>query len=141
VSPNNTPSTIIFYDGTCAFCHWTVKFVINDRSENSKNILFAPRGGDTFNKFFTKEERDLLPASIILRLSDGSIFVKSTAVALILAQLDAPWRIVSKVILIIPRPLRDFGYTLVASIRHRIMGKAEQLCPVVPEEMRARILL
>ena len=39
---------------------------------------------------------------------------------------------------VIPRPLRDVVYELVARIRYRVFGRRDDLCPVVPPDLRAR---
>jgi predicted DCC family thiol-disulfide oxidoreductase YuxK len=39
---------------------------------------------------------------------------------------------------VIPRLLRDVVYDLVARIRYRVFGRRDDLCPVVPPDLRAR---
>jgi predicted DCC family thiol-disulfide oxidoreductase YuxK len=39
---------------------------------------------------------------------------------------------------VVPRGLRDFVYDFIARIRYRVFGKREDLCPIVPAELRAR---
>jgi predicted DCC family thiol-disulfide oxidoreductase YuxK len=39
---------------------------------------------------------------------------------------------------VIPRPLRDVLYDFVARIRYRVFGRCDDLCPVVPPDLRAR---
>jgi predicted DCC family thiol-disulfide oxidoreductase YuxK len=41
-------------------------------------------------------------------------------------------------IAVIPRPLRDVVYEFVARIRYRVFGRRDDLCPVVPPDLRAR---
>jgi predicted DCC family thiol-disulfide oxidoreductase YuxK len=38
----------------------------------------------------------------------------------------------------VPRRLRDFVYDFVARIRYRVFGRRDDLCPVMPPELRAR---
>jgi predicted DCC family thiol-disulfide oxidoreductase YuxK len=39
---------------------------------------------------------------------------------------------------LIPRPVRDFGYDFVARIRYRVFGRRDEVCPLVPPELRKR---
>jgi predicted DCC family thiol-disulfide oxidoreductase YuxK len=39
---------------------------------------------------------------------------------------------------VIPRPLRDVVYEFIARIRYRVFGRRDDLCPVVPPDLRAR---
>ena len=39
---------------------------------------------------------------------------------------------------VVPRPLRDVVYGFVARIRYRVFGRRDDLCPVVPPDLRAR---
>ena len=41
-------------------------------------------------------------------------------------------------LVVIPRPLRDVVYQLVARIRYRVFGRRDDLCPVVPPGLRTR---
>jgi len=39
---------------------------------------------------------------------------------------------------VVPRPLRDRLYDLVARTRYRLFGREDEACPVIPEELRSR---
>ncbi len=49
------------------------------------------------------------------------------------------WRLVALLLQLIPRPLRDWGYRVVARTRYRIFGRYDA-CPVPTAETRARFL-
>ena len=38
----------------------------------------------------------------------------------------------------IPRPLHDVVYDLIARIRYRVFGRRDDLCPIVPPDLRTR---
>jgi len=127
----------IFYDGHCALCHGTVKFVLaNDRSGNA--FRFAPLQGETFERLVPPEKRAGLPDSIVLRTADGALLSKSEAMLHILGRLGGGWKSLAGIMAVIPRVVRDAGYDLIAKIRYRVFGKREDLCPVVPREQSAR---
>ncbi len=127
----------LFYDGHCGLCHRAVKFVLrHDRS--GKAFRFAPLEGETFQARVAVERRAGLPDSVVVLRSDGELLVRSDAFLHILRRLGGGWRVLATVLSVIPRGLRDFVYDFVARIRYRVFGKRDDLCPMVPAELRAR---
>jgi len=134
---SNSQAETLFYDGHCALCHRAVKFLLrHDRGGTA--FRFAPLQGRTFKEALSPEQRAGLPDSMVLRTVDGKLLVRSDAWLHILAQLGGGWRILGRVLRVIPRSLRDWSYDFVAAIRFRVFGRREELCPVVPAELRER---
>jgi predicted DCC family thiol-disulfide oxidoreductase YuxK len=71
-------------------------------------------------------------------IEDGQVFLRSDATLRIARTLTWPWSLAG-VFLVIPRPLRDAVYRVVAAIRHRIAGKSNA-CEVPPPELRERMI-
>jgi predicted DCC family thiol-disulfide oxidoreductase YuxK len=46
--------------------------------------------------------------------------------------------VLAGVLSVVPRGLRDFVYDFIARIRYRVFGRRDDLCPIVPAELRAR---
>jgi len=135
-SPGPTPE-MLFYDGHCALCHGTVRFVLrHDRSGG--RWRFAPLQGATFPALVAASRRAGLPDSIVVLTEQGSLLVRSDAMIHILRRLGGSWRFLGGLIAVVPRPVRNLGYDLVARIRYRVFGRHEDLCPMVPPEWRAR---
>ena len=38
----------------------------------------------------------------------------------------------------VPRPVRDWVYDFIARNRYRIFGQRDELCPILPADLRAR---
>jgi len=128
---------ILFYDGHCGLCHRTVKFVLkHDRSGSA--FRFAPLQGTTFESRIAPDRRAGLPDSIVVLTNEGSLLVRSDAFLHVLRRLGGGWRILANAQAVIPRPLRDLVYDFVARIRYRVFGKRDDLCPIVPPDLRAR---
>ena len=131
-----TREGIILFDGTCAFCEGSVKFIARrdpDRyfrfgaSQSAEGVrLLASHG-------LTRE----MTRSMVL-IEDGQVFLRSTASLRIAGHLPFPWRLAS-IFLWVPRPLRDGVYRIVAAIRHRIAGTSNA-CEVPPPEIRERMI-
>ena len=118
-------------------CHRAVKFVLkHDRS--GKAFRFAPLQGETFQARVAAERRAGLPDSVVVLTREGKLLVRSDGV---LAYFSANRRRVESAgggVGVIPRGLRDFVYDFVARIRYRVFGRRDDLCPMVPAELRAR---
>jgi len=84
------------------------------------------------------ERRGGLPDSVVVRVYDGRLLVRSEAFLHILRRLGGGWRVLAALLGMIPRGLRDFVYDFVARVRYRVFGRRDDLCPIVPAELRAR---
>jgi predicted DCC family thiol-disulfide oxidoreductase YuxK len=137
MSPAASKAGILFYDGHCALCHWAVKFVLkHDHSGNA--FRFAPLQGETFQSRVGAGRRAGLPDSVVVLTEDGALLVRSNAFLHILRRLGGAWKALGGALGLIPRPIRDVVYDFVARIRYRVFGTRDDLCPIVPAELRGR---
>jgi predicted DCC family thiol-disulfide oxidoreductase YuxK len=125
---------IVFYDGQCGLCHRGVKFILK-RDPPPGAFRFAPLQGETFRAMIAPAR---LADSIIVRTADGALLDRSGAWIHILRRLGGGWKMLAAIIALVPRPLRDGVYALVARVRHRLFRRPSDLCPVVPPELRER---
>lgn len=129
---------ILFYDGDCGLCHRFVLFVL--KHEQEPDFRFAPLGGETFLASFDEGQAEEFPDSLILKTAEGGILTLSDAAVYALKTLSPGWRRTGKLIGVFPKPIRDFGYRCVAAIRRKLFKKPEGACPLVPVELRSRML-
>jgi predicted DCC family thiol-disulfide oxidoreductase YuxK len=126
---------IILFDGTCAFCERSVRFIA---SRDDGYFRFGasqnPEGQALLASFGTSREA----ARSLILIEDQQIFLRSTAVLKVAARLRAPWRYAA-VLLMLPRPIRDLVYRMIAAVRHRIAGQSNA-CEIPPPEIRARLI-
>jgi predicted DCC family thiol-disulfide oxidoreductase YuxK len=128
---------ILFYDGHCGLCHSAVEFVVkHDRSGTA--FRFAPLYGKTFEATVPVDARSELSDSMVVQTDDGLLLMRSDALIHILQRLRGKWKVVAAMVAVIPRPLRDVFYNLIARIRYRVFGRRDHLCPVVPGSLRER---
>ncbi len=126
---------IILFDGTCAFCERSVRFIATrDNGYFKFGASQNPEGVALLAKYGTNREAT---RSLIL-IEDDEISLRSTAVLRIARRMTAPWRWAA-VFLFVPRPIRDAAYRVVAAIRHRIAGRSNA-CEIPPPEIRARLI-
>jgi predicted DCC family thiol-disulfide oxidoreductase YuxK len=126
---------IILFDGTCAFCERSVRFIAaRDHGYFRFGASQNPEGRALLAEHGTTREA----ARSIILIEEGAIYLRSTAALKIAGRLTAPWRWAG-VFLLVPRPIRDAVYWVVAAIRHRVAGRSNA-CDVPPAEIRHRLI-
>lgn len=128
---------MLFYDGYCGLCHGVVKFVVK-HDPSGRAFRFAPLQGPTFSESVPVERRAALPDSVVVLTKEGTLLARSDAVLHILGRLGGAWKFLAGLGAVIPRGLRDRAYDLVARIRYSVFGKRDDLCPIMPPDLRAR---
>jgi predicted DCC family thiol-disulfide oxidoreductase YuxK len=105
-----TPATV-HYDGRCGFCRLWVERA--RRLDTRQDLSFVPLGSAPTPAFPDID-------SVVVTVGE-QVLVRSDAVIEILSRLQRPWCWLgwSR---IVPRPLRDGLYELVARNRHRLGG-------------------
>lgn len=111
---------LVLFDGVCKLCNGWVKFLIrHDRQRRFRLAsVQSPEGQAILAWFGLPLERFETMAYV----EDGELFVRSTAVLRILAQLPWPWRAVAWLRLC-PRPWSDWCYDRIALNRYRLFGR------------------
>jgi len=136
MSPHGAAHGVVLFDGTCAFCERSVRFIATrdavgyfrfGASQNPAAQALLAGFGET--RASTR--------SIIL-IEDGQLYRKSTAVLRIARRLPAPWSWAAAGLLV-PRPLRDAAYAVVAAVRHRLAGRSNA-CEIPPPDIRQRMI-
>ena len=126
---------VILFDGTCAFCEGSVKFIAGrDDGYHRFGASQTPEG----RALLEQHGIDRDAARSIVLIEDGAVYLRSTAVLRIAKHMRAPWN-AAAMFLLVPAPIRDFVYGIVASIRHRIAGESNA-CEIPPPEIRARLI-
>jgi len=125
--------SIVLFDGGCGLCSRTVGFVMaRDPGERFRFVpLQSPEGQDLL-------ARHGVPADLgtVVLLEEGRALTRSTAALGIARRLRAPWPLLG-LLLLVPRPLRDAMYDVVARRRYRWFGAADA-CRVPTPELRSR---
>jgi len=136
---------LVLFDGQCGLCNRSVRwFLKRDRRDR---LRFAPFNSPRVAELLARHGLDSTgaegPSSIlVVQNVDGPserLLMRSDAVLTMLSQLPRPWPAVSSGLRLIPRPLRDLGYRLIARLRYRIWGRLES-CPIPTAAERERFL-
>ena len=127
--------SVILYDGVCVFCSRWVRFVaVRDVEKRFRFTAIQSGYGTRLAQAFGIDPEDPDTNAVI---HGGEAFFKSDAALTVLSNLPG-WRW-TRVLLMVPKPLRDAVYSLVASNRYWIFGRYEE-CFVPDAEMRARVM-
>jgi predicted DCC family thiol-disulfide oxidoreductase YuxK len=132
---------LLLYDGVCALCNGVVHFLL--KRDRLDGFRYAPLQSDLGREVLARFDIHTFPDGVML-LTDAltpseHLYQRSDAVAASLQLLGARWRLVGKALARLPRPLRDWGYGVVARFRYRLFGRYDT-CPVPPPEQRSRLL-
>ena len=130
---------IVVFDGVCNLCNAAVDFLL--RHDRSGALRFASAQGPTGSALLGVEAGDdgsvPDPDTIVVAV-DGQLLERSDAVLALVGHLGWPWRAAS-VGRVVPRPVRDAAYDLIARNRYRWFGRKET-CRLPSPEERARFL-
>lgn len=136
---NRAERDLIFYDGTCGLCHGWVRFLLR-RDRDGTRFRYAPLQGETWVARVPAERRGELPDSVVVRTAEGDLLMESRGVVHLLRRLGGGWKVVAGLLWVVPPPLRDLGYRAIAAVRYRLFRRPQELCPIVPVELRGRFL-
>ncbi|MDX2193708.1 MAG: DCC1-like thiol-disulfide oxidoreductase family protein [Gemmatimonadales bacterium] len=126
---------LLLYDGTCGFCDRAVQLVLDhDRRGTMRFATLAGPWGAAARAAHPALEG---VASVVL-VDAGGAHVKSEAALRVAAYLGGAWSLAGAA-RIVPRPLRDAAYDVVARVRHRIAGRLDA-CRLPDGPTRARFL-
>ena len=130
---------VILFDGVCNLCNATVQWVI-ERDKDGR-FDFATLQSDAARRELARvmdeKKIDALPDSIVLLDSDG-VHVRSATVLRITRGLGSRFALLRLGILL-PRPIRDAVYNLIARHRYRWFGRRET-CMTLTPDLAARFL-
>ena len=126
---------LLFFDGVCGLCNGFVDWVI--ARDPDAHFRFSPLQGATAAEQLPETDRTNLDSVVLV--IDGSLFRASDAVIEILSRLGRSWRVLATLLRLVPRPLRDASYRLIAKSRYRIFGRKE-MCRIPDAAERARFL-
>ena len=126
---------VILYDGVCVFCSRWVRFVAARDIERRFRFTAIQSGyGTRLARAFGIDAEDPDTNALI---HGGEAFFRSDAALTVLSNLPGwSW---TRVLLMVPKPLRDAVYGVVARNRYRIFGKYEK-CFVPDAVVRARVM-
>ena len=118
---------IILYDGVCGLCNRLVQFVLKRDKRNYFRFasLQSVLASATLQRH-GRDPNDLDTVYVVVDYAQPAerLLARSDAILFLLRQLGGVWKL-ARLGRIVPRPLRDVFYKLVARNRYRVFGKFE----------------
>ncbi|MBC5636855.1 MULTISPECIES: thiol-disulfide oxidoreductase DCC family protein [Ornithinibacillus] len=126
---------IILFDGVCNFCNSSVQFIIKRDTKGRYKFtsLQSPIGQQLLKENEIPDELDSF-----IYLEGNTVYYKSTAALKVCKGLKGPWKFMYAFI-VVPRPIRDLVYGVIAKNRYKWFGKREK-CMIPTPEQRERFL-
>ena len=129
---------VLLYDGVCALCNGVVRWVL--RHDREGIFLFAPLESAIAAEMLGTSVSTSDGVAVVTGAftPDQRVLRRTDAVAEALRLLG--WRRRARMLELTPKPLREFGYGIVARLRYRLFGRYAA-CPLPPVEERRRFLV
>ncbi|MGA9226564.1 MAG: thiol-disulfide oxidoreductase DCC family protein [Mesobacillus sp.] len=126
---------VILFDGVCNFCDASVQFILNRDPEGI--FQFASLQSEAGQNLVKKHN---VPADVdsMILIEDDKVYYKSTAALRVSRHLQGAWKMLYGFI-IIPSPIRNIVYDLIAKNRYKWFGQKES-CMLPPPNIRKRFL-
>ena len=122
---------LIVFDGLCVLCSANARFVLRHDRRRHFNLTTAQGPlGEALYRHFGLATDDY---ETMLVIEDGRLFTESDGAIAIARGLGWPWRAAAAA-RIVPRPVRDAAYRLIARNRYRLFGRREVCWAPSPEE-------
>ena len=138
--PISERSRILFYDGDCGLCAQSVRFFLG--VDRHKRLSFAPLQGETAQGYLPANLRDAQCLSTVVYYCSDSkgqtLNLRSEAVAHALIDVGGLWGFLGRFLRLIPTPLSDWGYNLIA--KHRLKFFPKGACTLPRQQAHERLL-
>ncbi len=120
----NSERDILLLDGDCGLCNKLAIF-LDKRLGKGRDIAYRAilsHEGQELITTFPQKQQD---ADTVYLLRNGKSYIRSAAGIRCLLYMKWYYRMWFPVLWIIPFPLRDIGYRIIAKYRHKIFKKPE----------------
>ncbi len=128
--------SIVLFDGVCNLCNGAVQFLL--KYDKRERLRFASLQSEIGQQSLKQYQLPVEDFDSIIVIANNQAFRKSTAALVICKELGG-WFTLLLIFRVVPRPVRDYLYSLVANNRYKWFGKRDQ-CMVPTPELRKRFL-
>ena len=129
------PKSIVLFDGVCNLCNSAVQLII--RRDPQAHFQFASLQSKQGQQLLVGHRLEGYLESIVL-MEDSKIYTASAAALRIAQRLSGLWPLFY-IFMIIPRPMRDWAYSIIARNRYRWFGRRDE-CMIPTPNLRERFL-
>jgi predicted DCC family thiol-disulfide oxidoreductase YuxK len=121
----STPAPVLLYDGECGLCNAVMRLML--KHDRRGVLRFAPLQGPTAQAFLKARGLDTANFDSLVLVedigrSDTEYRLRTAAALRALEEMGGGWRRVARVLRVIPAPVRDAMYRIIARLRYRLFG-------------------
>ena len=127
---------IVIFDGVCNFCNGAVNFII--WRDPDGRFAFTPMQSEAGKRLIEKHGPTAVGGDTFLLIKDGDCYERTDAALEITKSLTGFWYLFN-VFRVLPRPVRDYFYSLFARNRYALFGKRDT-CMIPTAEVRSRFI-
>jgi predicted DCC family thiol-disulfide oxidoreductase YuxK len=135
-NPFDLDQPLIVFDGVCVFCSGFVHMVL--RLDRRARFRFTTAQSPLGEALFRRYDLPTDSYETNLVLVGGVPFIRLDSFVAVMSELGWPWR-AAGILLLLPRPLRDWIYDRIARNRYALFGRKDS-CDVPPAELRGRFI-
>lgn len=129
---------VLLYDGQCGLCHRLVRTIF--RLERRHELLFAPQQSEPGQRLLAGHSLPPEPDTVVF-VQGAHVTFRSDAVLDTLRVMGGPWPFLARLGRLIPRPLREGAYRVVARHRLRFFGARSDACALPRPDQSKRFLV
>jgi predicted DCC family thiol-disulfide oxidoreductase YuxK len=127
---------IILFDGVCNFCNRTVNIIL--AHDKAAQYQFAPNQSIAAINLIQQFGLEAHALNSVVLIEGDKVYTKTDAVIRIAVKLSG-WPSIFRWLKLIPKPIRNFAYDLVAQNRYRLFGKRKS-CMIPDKSIIGRFL-
>lgn len=138
LAPKSLKGTSVHFDGSCALCHGSVRFLLAE--ESRRELMFSALQDGKLETLIGKEALESLGDTVVIRTADGRNLIEAEGIIYLLDHLGGLWRLISWLMRLVPKRMARLGYHFIGDRRYRMFGTKDNLCPIMPPYLRERFI-
>ena len=127
---------VILFDGVCNLCNGLVQLII--KHDQKAVFSFAALQSSFGQSVLLENNMPIKELDTLLLVEQGNIYTKSTAALKICRRLRGWWRMLY-ILVMIPRPVRDILYDVIARNRYKWFGQKDE-CMLPTPDLKSRFI-
>ena len=113
---------VLLLDGDCGLCHRLAQF-IDKRRASDADLAYRPILSEDAQKLIATFPEKQQNADTVYIIRNGKSYIRSAAGIRALLYMKWYWRVWFPIVWLIPLPLRDIAYVVIAKNRHRFFTR------------------
>ena len=115
---------VLLLDGDCGLCHRLAQF-IDKRRASDADLAYRPIQSDDAQKLIATLPEKQQNADTVYIIRNGKSYIRSAAGIRALLYMRWYWRMWFPLVWLVPLPIRDIAYAIIAKNRHRVFSKPD----------------